>query len=330
MSALKPLALARLHAERAHLLWELIGLSAAQLDDESFSAENHRVRDLLPHIAKWDAFEANRLAMIRDGRLAEIESVAVDDTNAAWFDQYRTLSLDQAVAMLQKERNGFVNVVKEIADADFDREVMLPFGRIVSVNAELAMQAQHDADHRHDIVAWKTEHGIQRSPTGPRALLLAGFRASRRALRALIALLPPDEYTTRPVHGSWTLKELLAHLVGWEQYAVACLQVDGREIPFPAGVTTVQRFNEHSIAIRADRSWAEIWSEFQTTRRNLLALLDALSQARLDGPYYTERHPRTLYQWCVDWLHHELEHGAELRVALAIPHTPMYLTRVSQ
>ena len=90
--------------------------------------------------------------MIRDGRLVEIESVAVDDTNAAWFDQYRTLSSIRLWQCCKKSAMA-LSMWSKIADADFDREVMLPFGRIVSVNAELAMQAQHDADHRHDIVA---------------------------------------------------------------------------------------------------------------------------------------------------------------------------------
>lgn len=329
MTALKQRTLARLHAERAHLLWELVGLSAAQLGDESFSAEKHRIQDLFPHIAKWDAFEANRLAMMQDGRLAEIESIEVDEANATWFEQHHSLTLDQAVAMLLKERNGFVNVVKEIADADFEREVTLPFGRKLTVASELAMQAQHDADHMHDIAAWKARHGIVRNSVGPQAVLLASLRASCRALLALVALVPADERETRPVHGSWTLKELLAHIVGWDRYAVEGIHTGGWP-PLPDGVTDIPSFNDHSVASRQAQTWQMIWTELIDTRRELLMLIERMAQSDLDTVFGEPARGETMYQWLLIWLHHELEHSAELRIALAIPNTPEHLTYVSQ
>jgi uncharacterized damage-inducible protein DinB len=329
MSANLQQALARLHAERAHLLWELVGIDGALLSSAPLNNGEWRVKDLFPHIAKCDAFEAQRLAMIRDGRTHEIESADVEAQNALWFKQYQALPLDLGVAMFLKERNGFLNVVKEISPFDFHHEVTLGFGRTITLASELDMVARHDADHTVEVTRWKNNVGLSRRKTGPRSILVAAYRASGRALRALIDMIPPDERETRPIHGTWTLKQLLAHIAAWDQYAIEGLKL-GEWPPTPVGVSDILSFNEHSVALRQSWSWEMVSGEFIGARQELVGVLEQMGQGELETEFYDERRQRTFYDWLVIWLHHELMHSAELRVALNLPDTPEHLKHVEQ
>ena len=55
-----------------------------------------------------------------------------------------------------------------------------------------------------------------------------------------------------------------------------------------------------------------------------------MEQAELEAEFYDERRQRTFYDWLTIWLHHQLEHSAELLVAFDLPDTPEHLKHVSR
>jgi hypothetical protein len=116
--------------------------------------------------------------------------------------------------------------------------------------------------------------------------------------------------------------------VGWERYAIDGIH-SGNWPPLPDGVTDILSFNDYSVATRQTLTWEAVWTEFGDTRWELQNLIAYLSQSDVNGVFGDPQRPQTMYQWLLIWLHHELEHSAELRVALDLPDIPSHLTRIS-
>lgn len=320
--------LARLHAERARLLWGLVGLPTASLSDEPVE-EGWTAKDILAHIGLWDGAVAHALARLTEGRAVtdlpdSLE--ALDQRNAEWLARHRTLSLDAALALCLKERNAYLNALAQLPDAILHTHPITALGRETTPLLWVRLRYRHDRMHAEAIAAWRLRAGLTRPTAGPIPLLLAAMRAARRELRALIDLLPPAERAARPVWGEQPLTHLLAHLIGWDVYARQGVTQRAAP-PWEAGLTFAA-FNARSVATYGQLTWDALWQTFQTSHQQLLEVTGQLHEADGNQPFPSPAGDiPTLYHWLLIWPHHELEHAAELRAALALPRTPDYLLR---
>ena len=80
--------LARLAAERAHLFFQMRGLGGETLTGVPVSGKM-TARDVLLHVANWDAVNSERLSLTLDGRHREILPVAnVDEANEELYGRF--------------------------------------------------------------------------------------------------------------------------------------------------------------------------------------------------------------------------------------------------
>jgi uncharacterized damage-inducible protein DinB len=302
----RKLILVRLHASRAELLE-----AAAGLTEENVSArplwDDWTLRGLLSHIAACEAFEANRIRLAADGRLDELPTFSIEEQNARWHAQFADIPLHTAVAMLQKERNGLLNVLQQVSDTQLQAAVALPEGREEPLRW-LENCIEHDYEHVLDIKAWRANNGLTKMQDGPQAIILAWLRTGLKYIQAAAELIPAAERGTHPVSEGWTLRELVAHLAGWEQFALAGLQ----QLQSPT-LTSIQAFNEQSVAERAEQTFDEVWKEYVTTRRALIDHAIRMSQSDLEqtliNPWGWQRTP---YTWLLIWPHHDMEHARHI------------------
>ncbi len=320
--------LARLHAERARLLWGLVGVPAATLTTLPIW-DDWTAQDVLAHIGWWDGLVAHWLAQLAGGREvtdAPDSLEALDARNADWLAHHRPLSLDVALALCLKERQAYLNALAQLPDATLHTHPIASLGRETTPLLWVRLRYRHDRMHAEEIAAWRARSDLPRRAVGPAALLLAATRAARRELRALIDLLPPAERATRPLWGDQPLTGLLAHLIGWDVYARQGLLQ--RAAPAWEDAPTFAAFNARSVAAYGHLAWDALWALFQTTRQQLLEAAGALDEAAWAEPFHTPAgNIPTLYHWLAIWPHHEMEHAADLRAALALPRTPDYLLR---
>jgi uncharacterized protein (TIGR03083 family) len=90
----------------------------------------------------------------------------------------------------------------------------------------------------------------------------------------------------------WTVRDVLAHLAGGEEYNHACLD-DDLESLFAClekeGVTGITEFNERTVQTRRDRPVADVLAEWRTassgTRRRMRALGRDAQLPTMAGPY---------------------------------------------
>lgn len=217
----------QLHYQRSALLAALAGLSGAAL--ERYLWADWTPRGLLPHIARWEALETQRLRAALDGRWnAPVlqEMIDTDTQNAAWHAQDAATPLATGVAMLLKERNGLLNVLTEMPDAVLQATVKVAADVEIPVLEALNNCIEHDEEHADDLWRWRQANGMADDVAGPTDVLMAALRAERKAVAAALALRggPPPAALLAALLGSDDAaagEHALAQLAAQQNAAIA-------------------------------------------------------------------------------------------------------------
>ncbi len=82
--------------------------------------------------------------------------------------------------------------------------------------------------------------------------------------------------------GSWSTKDILAHIVGWEdevlkQFKAFLVNPDVDD------TYDIDSFNESSVSSRKNKTWNEIIEELKSTQEELSAFISTLSQKDIDA-----------------------------------------------
>lgn len=327
---------ARLAAERGHLLQQLEGLSEETLSQELIF-EGWPASALLAHLAYWDAFAADRLGKLVDGRRAEIQPIGVgedtlDARNAALRQRLAGLPFAQAVALCQKERRSLLLALDRLPDDALYRRIQLRPGWRATPVTWAGWSYRHDAEHSADLARWRATY----PPNDPvrrvihRALLRPILGLTRAEFAALAALIPPREGETRPISGAWSLKQVVGHLADYERLGVIALRAvaTGREPVYEKRLADFDAYNDRRGAVWAAQPWAEAWATYVAARRALLEVAGGLPDEALarvfPAPWPGQT---TACGYLLDMAQHEEEHADSLRRALGLPALPRRLGR---
>src|SRR5262245_64682704 len=104
------------------------------------------------------------------------------------------------------------------------------------------------------------------------------FGALKRALAGL-----SDEAMQQPFSGAWGVREILAHLAGWQREMIPLLERVARgERPVPEGVSyaDVDAWNARHVAGRRGLTVAGIRAELNASHRDFLVAARAVPEAR--------------------------------------------------
>ena len=89
--------------------------------------------------------------------------------------------------------------------------------------------------------------------------LLTAIEKERGALETLLETLPDEQMTDPGVVGDWSVKDVLAHLVEWEQMVLGW----------------------HATGLRGDRPLDEVLEQFGTSHQEILGVIQELSNKEL-------------------------------------------------
>jgi uncharacterized peroxidase-related enzyme len=136
---------------------------------------------------------------------------------------------------------------------------------------------------------------------------------SRSQLLKVIEGLSNREMTHLPIYGEWTIKDVLAHVIGWDERVIKTLPLmlahRASEIPD----VEVDAHNRQSVAAWRDKSLAEVIVAIKATHRQIMQVLSKLDDLEID--MRRERYGRviTIRSYVVDvMMEHEREHALEI------------------
>ena len=116
-----------------------------------------------------------------------------------------------------------------------------------------------------------------------KAELIAGLKAEYKNWQALLDQIGPEHMDQPGVAGSWSIKDIVAHLTGWRRRTVARLQAVQRgelepSPPWPAHLKTDDEINEWIYQSRKSYSAREILGESHQVLQELLAVIQAIPE----------------------------------------------------
>jgi len=122
-----------------------------------------------------------------------------------------------------------------------------------------------------------------------RADLLKEIYAERDKLEALLKTMPPDVFSEKKVVGEWTVKDVLSHLIAWEQMVILWVQsgYEGKTIPVPAEGfkwSELPELNEKIYHEHKEESSSEVLAKFDQSYHQILDLLNAIPEQDLFTP----------------------------------------------
>lgn len=338
LAAYRHSLLARLAAERAGLLEQILGLDERALTRQVVHGD-WTVQDILAHIAAWDRWEDRTMRCMAAGEAPDLTAVEdFDRANAAIIAAWRGRTLDQVLDELQAARADWVAWLRSLPEEEFFRPRSYAGWDWTFYSVPLRVQWEHDAHHGERIAAWREAAGPARraSPqqigdSGPKAVLLAALAAAREELLAA-ALVPDAEHASRLVCGRWTLKDVLGHVADWEWLGVEGLRhMAAGQAPQVEYITDIDAWNHAHAAARHGQPWQVVWDDLHAARQAFLEILERMGQAGLEQAFpfpgdagiasmqASHGGEGTPYQWVRVYVSHDRAHARGLRAQSSSP-----------
>jgi hypothetical protein len=321
--------LARLAAERAYFLRHYWGLSSETLCALPINEAGWTAKDLLWHVGYWDAFHAQWIAMVLDGRQAEIQRAETTALNEKAYEQLKGVPLEESLAVCLKERRGFLTILQNVPDELLYQRIHVAQKWQTSISSWARWRFLHDARHAAELKRQRTATPapLPAAQVGPKVILQALLRASWQEWATVVTLLPADEWASRPIVGEATLLELIRRLTGWATFGTRTLaRLAQGPLAFPVTTAAYEAFDRALSAANQGQTGDQVWVACLQAQQSLLAQIETTTEAALTLAFVTPWGTATTgYRFATLCGTRPGAYAAELRRALAIPNLPRRL-----
>lgn len=120
--------------------------------------------------------------------------------------------------------------------------------------------------------------------------------------------------TGRKIYPLWTIKEIIAHLSGWDEAVIATIRaVLTNEPPATPAALGANHYNEQTVATREALPYDRIVAEWRVMRKELTDLIMQLTPEQMSQPFIMPWGSEGTFQEAIDGFgYHELEHAEEI------------------
>lgn len=250
------------------------------------------LKDLLAHLIDW---ERRCMDWCRAGPGETPASLPAPDLD--WDQQdpaehnppasLRAAPIEATLIHFQKSYASLLEAIESAADIN-----LFTPGRYTWTEGHPLVDFVALATFRHydwakqQIRRWRKRHAGQYLN---KALVLERIQTEQRRLEASLEELTQEQMEVAGVVGDWSVKDVLAHLVEWEQMFVGWYQAGLRgevpQVPAPGiGWGELDRLNRQIYAKHRDRDLDQILEEFRASYDKALATIQEMSEAEMFTP----------------------------------------------
>lgn len=154
-----------------------------------------------------------------------------------------------------------------------------------------------------------------------RTFLVNRLKERRQEIESLLAKAPKD----KEIYTGWGLKDLLAHMSGWDDVVIEALHAHTKNEAVSTSVTTgIDTFNAKSVTPRNSLTFRQVKKEWKTTRENLVQALDDLPDEKFNQPLTFPWGEKGTVAYLIEiFVEHEEIHGKHLKEWLKNPDQPI-------
>lgn len=266
---------------------------------------------LVAHLAFWDDFQRQRMEAALNGAAVNGWPRPTNDNDArAQADAHRPWPEVHAAAVTARQQ--LVDFARRVPPEALRRE--FPEGeRTFSVLRQLQHMARHVREHRRELQAY-CGSAARWGRDGLRRLM----QEQHANLMDAIGGLTETTMLTTQVCGEWTIRDVLAHVLSWNDYCSRLL----RQWPEPDPATVAEwqwlegdsmaAMNKRLMAQRAHLNLIEIADGLTTEYRRILRVFDEMQEHDLTSIGMTWGGPGPLDCFFYEIFVHEAEHAAQI------------------
>jgi hypothetical protein len=156
---------------------------------------------------------------------------------------------------------------------------------------------------------------------GERVPLLHSLYETRHQIEELLPKIDPG----KEIFPGWRIKQLLAHITGWDEATIDALRAHelGLSPSIPA-IHSLNEYNNLTTSTRRDLSLDQVLVEWRQKRQVLLAILEQMPEERFLESIAVPWGERTTITRLVEiFSHHEKEHARDIIEWLKAPEKPL-------
>lgn len=143
-----------------------------------------------------------------------------------------------------------------------------------------------------------------------RTILIHRLDETRTGIEAVLPRIDPDG----EIYPGWTVKEMLAHMTGWDDATIDSLRahVIGRP-PAVEAIRSLDEYNLSTVTSRHDLKYEQVLKEWRLTREVLRTLIEQIPEDKFLEPVIVPWGEKASVSYLVDMFRdHEEEHLADM------------------
>jgi hypothetical protein len=151
--------------------------------------------------------------------------------------------------------------------------------------------------------------------------LLSRLDQTRQCIEDILPKINP----TKQIYVGWTIKDMLAHMTGWDDATIDSLRahVVGRP-PSLEAIRSINEYNQHTVSSRNDLDYDHVLKEWRLTRQVLRTLIEQMPEDKFVQPLLVPWGDTATVTYLVDMFRdHEEEHTNDIRKWMEHPGHPL-------
>jgi hypothetical protein len=152
--------------------------------------------------------------------------------------------------------------------------------------------------------------------------IISYLEFGRSQLLKSIEGLSPRELTQISIYDDWTIKDVLAHVIGWDQRVLETLPLILQNRASEVAGVEVEAHNRRSVEAWRDKPVAEVLATIKSTHQQIVDIISSIDHVEID--MRRERNDRTITirSYVIEvMVEHERQHAVEIeqwRTGLAV------------
>ena len=143
--------------------------------------------------------------------------------------------------------------------------------------------------------------------------LLKAVKISRIHLLQTIEGSSPEEIIKPEVIGSWSVRDTLSHIAGWDVWMSNSLQAVVEETQLDLSLT-LDFNNTNTLFINERKDWSleQILTEMDITHKKMLVFVKKLSEEQITKPHIIDGYNWSVKTFLKIWVEHDPHHTKRL------------------
>ncbi|HEX7541877.1 MAG TPA: maleylpyruvate isomerase N-terminal domain-containing protein [Anaerolineales bacterium] len=158
-------------------------------------------------------------------------------------------------------------------------------------------------------------------PVPDRNFLLHRMDETRSKIEELLPEIDP----LKEIYPDWTIRDILAHMTGWDDATIDSLRSHVVERPpsVPA-IRSLEEYNAMTVSSRRDLDYEHVLKEWRLTRQVLRTIIKQLPEDKFISPVIVPWGEKATVTYLVDMFRdHEEEHTRDILTCLKHPDKPL-------